>query len=231
MWYNKWYWVPRPTTKEQQLHMTNRKKENIERCKGLASETWFYNKLKELKKQTWINFNRQAVRGTRVFDFWCSDLWIAVEVDWWYHMNRKTRDFLLDRHCKEVSEVIVYRVGNYDEKKATDVIDKIKKSQKRFIRKFIRWLTMSDWLLEKAKSLFTENEIIEYKKRNITVKKILKEKRTWKKSIIKKTPKAKPPKKNKETIVRKKWDLDGFTKKNWLRWYKKQFSYLNNIPE
>jgi len=53
-------------------------------------------------------------------------------------LSTTTRDYLTDRHCKEVSAIMVYRINNFDEEKASSVLEKIKKEKKWFMRRFER---------------------------------------------------------------------------------------------
>ena len=138
MSYIKKYWVCFPTTKEQAKHMKDMQEKNMNTI-GAAEER-FNKKLLKLQDR-WIVFNRQRIWWTRIFDFWCDYLWIAIEIDWLTH--NKSYDDRHDKYNYEVSWIIVYRIKNYDEKQADTVINNILNSDIRAIRRRNMWLILN----------------------------------------------------------------------------------------
>lgn len=106
----------------------------------VPAEERFNNKLLKLQDK-WIIFNRQRIWWTRIFDFWCDYLWVAIEIDWLTH--NKNYDDRHDKYNYEVSWIIVYRINNYDEAQADIVINKIIYSDIRAIRRKNMWLKLN----------------------------------------------------------------------------------------
>lgn len=133
------YW---PKTENDFIFMSNMKKKNKE-ARWIPAEQRFLWKLDKLKKDYWIKFTRQAVFWTRIFDFWCHDLWIAIEIDWNSHNTRKEYDNIMDKfhnHCW----ILVYRVRNFNEWDAYEAIENVKKAEKWIVRRYKLWLPLSE---------------------------------------------------------------------------------------
>lgn len=116
-------WSKSPANSKQAAHMAMRKKQNIIQSRNSRAEDWMYKKL----LTTGYKWGRQAVWGWRVFDFWCHQLGIAVEVDGAEH-NREY-DAERDAYNWKKSRIIVLRVDNFNENDAAKVLGKIAKSQ------------------------------------------------------------------------------------------------------
>ena len=101
-----------PTTREWAAYMRQRQSEN--RGRVVPAEEWM---AKHLSK-TGLKWTRQAIRGFRLYDFWCAKLGIAVEVDGPSHDFRKDRDRRHDAHAWRASGIVVIRVRNFDEEGA-----------------------------------------------------------------------------------------------------------------
>lgn len=69
---------------------------------------------------TGLRWTRQAVWGKRIFDFWCSALGIAVEVDGPEH--RPAWDAFRDEQDHRISGILVLRVRNRHEGDAAAVL-------------------------------------------------------------------------------------------------------------
>lgn len=125
------------TCKEDHIYMNMRKIENIERSKLSKAESWMEEKL----KKSWLKFTRQAVWWYRIFDFWNSKLWIAIEVDWPEH--NKNWDITRDEYNYKRSGIIVLRVKNFDDQTADKIINSLPKES---------WMERRErmWLLTKA---------------------------------------------------------------------------------
>ena len=109
-----------PNTKEQ--HAWLKKKQEEHRAKGMTrAECWMY---KKLVTRTGWNWTFQAIWGWRLFDFWCRDIGVAVEVDGPEHDTEW--DSVRDRSNFKKSAIIVLRVPNFDEAAAerSHVVDK-----------------------------------------------------------------------------------------------------------
>lgn len=90
-------------------NMEMRKAQNLSKARKNSNENWMHN----LLKQTKLKWRRQSIHGFRLFDFWCHDLGIVVEVDGPEH--DKIRDAKHDAHAYEVSGILVLRVPNRNE--------------------------------------------------------------------------------------------------------------------
>jgi very-short-patch-repair endonuclease len=126
MGYNKTYDCYRPTDKYWTDKMLEYKKENSERSKTNKAENRMFDKLTPLR-EFGIRFNRQCIRGTRIFDFRCKERGIAIEVDGGYHQEewKKSKDLKYDTYNKEYSGIILIRIPNFDEEAANEAIKTI----------------------------------------------------------------------------------------------------------
>ena len=109
--------------------MNLRQKENIKRSQFNPNELWMKKKL----DATRFKFTRQAMWGMRLFDFWCHDLGIAVEVDGPEH--NKKYDSYRDEYSFRRSAVVVLRVRNLNELDAEFAISFINQSNGHLERK------------------------------------------------------------------------------------------------
>ena len=107
-------WVVR---KEQAEYMRERQKQNL--GKTVQAESWAIERLKRTNR----NWTRQAIWGCRLFDFWCHELGIAVEIDGLTH--DKSYDKARDEYNFYRSGIIVLRVPNYDELAMAAAINEI----------------------------------------------------------------------------------------------------------
>lgn len=117
-------WVVR---KEQAEYMRARQKQNL--AKSVAAESWASAHL----EQTNFKWTRQAIWGCRLFDFWCNELGIAVEIDGLTH--DKDYDQARDQYNFFRSGIIVLRVPNYDEQAMIAAIKQIQSADTWAIRK------------------------------------------------------------------------------------------------
>ena len=65
------------------------------------------------KKQTWYLFLRQKMLWSFIVDFYCSDLLLAIEIDWDSHNNKKTYDINRTDSINDLW-VFVIRYSNED---------------------------------------------------------------------------------------------------------------------
>jgi len=100
------------TKKEHSDYMRMRQEQNISRAVNNTNENWMYAKLLE----TPYKWKRQALWGYRIFDFWCHNLGIAVEVDGPEH-NIKY-DAYRDEYNFRRSGILVLRAKNLNEHEA-----------------------------------------------------------------------------------------------------------------
>jgi very-short-patch-repair endonuclease len=117
-------WV---TNKHQSDYMKVRKEQNL--LKSVDAEIWAAQKLKKTK---W-KWTRQARWGCRLFDFWCAELGVAIEIDGPSHNSEY--DKVRDNYNYFRSGIIVHRVRNFDEQALSDVIAKLPNTDKWQIRK------------------------------------------------------------------------------------------------
>jgi very-short-patch-repair endonuclease len=104
------------------------------RSRGMTpAERWMHTKLVAHTDQKWTF---QAIWGWRLFDFWCKELGVAVEVDGREHDAEYDRQ--RDARNSERSAIIVYRVPNFDERVADDVIAAIRSCEPWLVRRNAR---------------------------------------------------------------------------------------------
>jgi very-short-patch-repair endonuclease len=106
-----------PTDKNQHEYMKSRQKQNEDSSKWNKNELWMYEKL----KTTPYKWKRQSMWGYRIFDFWCSYLGVAIEIDGKEH--KKIYDSIRDKYNFETSGILVLRVKNRDELGAMKALD------------------------------------------------------------------------------------------------------------
>lgn len=139
---------------EQRLRLREYRKETTEKAKNNKSENRFrWKYLKPLHYTHKINFNRQRIRGNRIFDFRCSTKWIAVEVDGWYHYTKNQRawDIQRDNYNYKKHWVLVIRVEARDAIDAQNAIERIKKESDWKWRRILLWIDKDDsgkWFYE-----------------------------------------------------------------------------------
>lgn len=98
-----------PTNKKESDYMKMRQGQNVIKSKKNENEQWFELKLKNCKHR----FSKQKRWGYRIFDFWCHELGLAVEIDGPEH------NIVLDNEKDQIefkrSRIIVLRVRNLNE--------------------------------------------------------------------------------------------------------------------
>jgi very-short-patch-repair endonuclease len=105
-----------PSNTEQHEHMAMRQQQNMDRAVRNPNENWMASILDETA-QSWT---RQARWGWRVFDFWCRELGVAIEVDGPEH--RHARDSKRDDYSLRRSGILVIRVRNRNEEDAANAL-------------------------------------------------------------------------------------------------------------
>jgi very-short-patch-repair endonuclease len=108
-----------PVNAEQAAYMRMRQEQNQARSNQNQNENWFAAKLESTRKA----WTRGAVWGYRVFDFWCHELGVAVEVDGPEH--RPDYDGYRDDYNFGRSGIIVLRVRNRNEDDAARALQAI----------------------------------------------------------------------------------------------------------
>ena len=98
-----------PTDAEQHAYMRERQAQNKAKTKNNKNERWAAGRLKESVKK----WTEQAQWGYRLFDFWCAELGVAVEIDGPEH-NQKY-DAHRDEYNYRRSGIVVLRVRNRNE--------------------------------------------------------------------------------------------------------------------
>lgn len=95
------------------------KAENLAIARRNPNELWMAAKL----KRTAYRWTPQATWGMRIFDFWCHELGIAVEVDGVEHeTTRKEWDAFCDAEQLRRSAIVVLRVRNRNEADAAEAL-------------------------------------------------------------------------------------------------------------
>jgi very-short-patch-repair endonuclease len=118
MGYNKAYGCTYPTTAKEAAHMKLRQEQN--KNQNNEAENWMYD---VLKKSTPLKWTRQAIWGCRIFDFWCHEKGLAVEVDGNRHNHEY--DSRHDKYHLKISGIKVLRLKPFDETRAMQVVDEI----------------------------------------------------------------------------------------------------------
>ncbi len=95
-----------PTTQRAHSHMEVRQRQN--RGRRVTAEDWMAMHL----RRTPYRWTRQAQWGFRLFDFWCRDIGVAVEVDGPNH--DAVRDAESDAKMMSRSGILVLRVRNWN---------------------------------------------------------------------------------------------------------------------
>ena len=110
-------WV---TNREQSEYMRGLKNLNLK--KTVKAEEWAESALRKTNHR----WTRQAQWGCRIFDFWCAELGIAVEIDGDNH--DAAYDAARDKYNYWRSGIIVIRVPNYDEVALNEALDVISRA-------------------------------------------------------------------------------------------------------
>lgn len=110
-------------TKEVSQYMSMRQAQNKMKAKNNPNEQW----MAEHLAKTGLKWTPQARWGFRIFDFWCSKLGIAVEVDGVEH--DALWDVVRDEANYAVSGILVLRVRNRNEEDAARVLAEIATSE------------------------------------------------------------------------------------------------------
>lgn len=108
-----------PTTKEQHAYMKMRQDQNLEACVDVRAEAWMAERL----KRTGRSWKRQAQWGYRLFDFWCFELGVALEVDGSTHDPEYDR--VRDEYNFNRSGILVIRVRNWNDDDAARALEEI----------------------------------------------------------------------------------------------------------
>lgn len=115
---NKW-----PTTKSESDYMLLRQNQNMKKSKSNSNENWFALKLKGCG----YKFSRQRRWGYRIFDFWCHQLGVAIEIDGPDHNIDTDREKDISEFIR--SRIVVIRVRNMNESDAYKALEYIKQSE------------------------------------------------------------------------------------------------------
>ena len=108
-----------PWPVRQQHHAHMKKRQNQNRARNIKAEEWFAAKL----PATNLQWTRQAQWGFRLFDFWCRELGIAIEIDGREH--DAIQDAQRDDREDERSCIIVLRVRNFNEDDAKRALQRV----------------------------------------------------------------------------------------------------------
>lgn len=110
-----------PTNKEMSDYMRMRQYQNRAVCVNNGNENWMCDKL----TKTRFRWTRQATWGYRLFDFWCAELGIAIEVDGAEHNHGW--DKYRDEYNFRRSAILVFRVKNRNEDDAEKVLSQLER--------------------------------------------------------------------------------------------------------
>lgn len=111
------------TTAGTHAYMRGRQAENKAASACNQNENWFAAKLNETAEK----WTRQTQWGYRLFDFWCHELGIAVEIDGREHDPRY--DGYRDKYNYLRSGIVVLHVRNRNEEDAARALEFIAKSE------------------------------------------------------------------------------------------------------
>lgn len=109
-----------PVSKSDAAYMQMRQAQNRVNCQRSRAEAVA---VRELAGRTDYHWTRQASWGNRLFDFWCSDIGCAVEIDGPEHNPRI--DAYRDEYNFRRSAIVVLRVRNFNHKDMDDAISHI----------------------------------------------------------------------------------------------------------
>lgn len=112
-----------PTKKSESEYMKMRQNQNMVNAEKNKAENWFFEKLKKSR----YKFSRQRRWGYRIFDFWCHQLGLAVEIDGPEH--KKGIDEQKDLIEFNRSRIITLRVKNFNEEEAYKALEYIHSSE------------------------------------------------------------------------------------------------------
>lgn len=110
---------PWPVRQEHHKHMKQRQIQNRAKCLSSNAEQWMW----EYLKNTAHKWTRQAQWGFRLFDFWCAEIGVAVEVDGPEHIHLLDKENDAELHKR--SGIVVLRVRNFNEQDADRVLSLI----------------------------------------------------------------------------------------------------------
>lgn len=111
------------TNSEQHAYMKKRREQNLARHS--AAEEWAWQSIRKIRGR----WDRQAVWGCRIFDFFSIKRGIAVEIDGPEH--NKAYDSARDAYNYFRSGILVLRVRNFNESDLQAAIDEINKGETR----------------------------------------------------------------------------------------------------
>jgi len=114
---------------EQSAYMRERQRQNKVLSVKNSAENWAHAHL----KTTGLSWQRQALWGCRIFDFWCAEKGCAVEIDGAEH--DPTYDLYRDKYNYLRSGLIVLRVRNFNDAEMADTLRAIGKLGKWRARK------------------------------------------------------------------------------------------------
>lgn len=100
-------------------HMRIRQVQNLNTAVRNETENWMLAKLQATK----YKWSRQSIWGSRLFDFWCHVLGVAVEVDGEEHDRERDKEH--DDYLYRRSAIVVIRVRNRNEEDAEAAIKRI----------------------------------------------------------------------------------------------------------
>ncbi len=109
--------LPYPNTFEDSEMMRKYQRQNVSRSRYNPNENWMAEKL----AVTGLKWTRQAMWGKRIFDFWCAEIGVVIEVDGPEH--KKAYDQSRDAYNYARSGIIVLRVRNKNEADAATVLE------------------------------------------------------------------------------------------------------------
>ena len=104
------------TNSEKHRYMRHRKEQNRIQSKRSSAETKVVARL----KQTPWKWSRQSTWGYRLFDFWCKELGVVIEVDGPEHDQEY--DSYRDEYNFRRSGIVVLRIQNHDERELEETI-------------------------------------------------------------------------------------------------------------
>ena len=108
-----------PTSSLAHKRLEGFRQKNLKIAVNNPNENW----MKDILKKSGLKWKRQARWGYRIFDFWCHEIGVAIEVDGNEH--RKQWDDLRDEANLKVSGILVIHVRNRNEKDAQIALERI----------------------------------------------------------------------------------------------------------
>ena len=97
---------------------------NFKACLSNENE----NRVFEALQKTGHKWQRQVVHGWKVFDFWCEEIGVRVEVDGFEHDEKKDTEYDAELYSK--TAILTFRVRNKEQRDIVELLENIARCRK-----------------------------------------------------------------------------------------------------